>query len=57
MSWIQLVLTIDVSECLVIRMQAKGPTLYVMTLMSQSPFDNIEFLIIGVVITSRALRF
>ena len=54
--WIQLVLSIDVLECLVIGMQDNGPRVKVMAPMSGSYHNSTEFLIIGAIVASRAIE-
>jgi len=50
-------LTIDVLEGLLIRMQHKWLSFEVMTPMSQGPHNSIELFIIGVVVASQPIQF
>jgi len=57
MPWVQLVLSIDVFEGMVIRMEDKGLRFKVMTPMCQGTNYGIELLVISAIITLRAIEF
>ena len=50
-------LTIDIHNDLVIRMQEKGPNFEIMTLMSQGFHNSIELFAIGAVVASGPIQF
>jgi len=52
MSCVKLVLTIDVGQCLVVRIEHKGLRLEVMTPMFQGFNNGVEFLVISGVVDS-----
>jgi len=49
-------LTIDIRQSLVIRIEHKGLGLDVMTLMFQSPNNGMEFLVIGGVVEPQTIQ-